>query len=121
MPPSALASFAGIYVPLSIATALAVLADVFVLGRRQSMAIMDAVWPLTMLYWGPLGLIFYAWFGRAAATGAEHHEHHHHGHAGGPMWQAAFKGATHCGAGCALGDFIGDWIVVASGFALFDS
>jgi hypothetical protein len=114
-------SFAGVYVPLSIVTALAVLADVFVLGRRQPMAIMDAVWPLTMLYWGPLGLIFYGWFGRAMAAGCAHHEHNRHGHAGGPMWQATFKGATHCGAGCALGDFIGDWIVVASGFALFGS
>jgi hypothetical protein len=121
VPPAGLASFAGIYVPLSIVTALAVLADIFVLGRRQPMAIMDAVWPLTMLYWGPLGLIFYAWFGRAVAGGAEHHEHPPHGHAGGSMWQATFKGATHCGAGCALGDFIGDWIVVASGFALFCS
>ena len=121
MLPSALASFAGIYVPLSIVTALAVLADVFVLGRRQPMAIMDAVWPLTMLYWGPLGLIFYGGSVAPRRRVHEHHEHHHHGHAGGPMWQATFKGATHCGAGCALGDFIGDWIVVASGFALFGS
>jgi len=35
------------------------------LGRRQKMAIMDAVWPLTLLYWGPLGLPIYLWFGRA--------------------------------------------------------
>ena len=32
---------------------------------RQKMPIMNVVWPLTALYWGPLGLIFYGWFGRA--------------------------------------------------------
>ena len=39
-------------------------------ARRQPMAIMEAVWPLTMLYWGPLGLLFYFWFGRGAP---QHH------------------------------------------------
>ncbi|SAL01413.1 hypothetical protein AWB81_06041 [Caballeronia arationis] len=29
------------------------------------------------------------------------------------MWQATFLGATHCGAGCALGDFIGEWLAFA--------
>ncbi len=43
MPPTALASFAAVYVPLSIVTALAVLGDIFMVGRRQPMAIMDAV------------------------------------------------------------------------------
>jgi hypothetical protein len=38
-----------------------------------------------------------------------------------PMWQAVFKGCCHCGAGCALGDFIGDWTAVATGFAPFGS
>ena len=121
MPSNWFQTLAGIYVPLSIATAVLVLADIFLVGRRQRMAVMEAVWPLTMLYWGPLGLVPYAWFGRAAPPG--------HGAAGGgggnagkpPMWQASFNGAGHCGAGCALGDFIGDWAVFATGFALFGS
>jgi hypothetical protein len=29
-----------------------------VFANRQQMPIMEAVWPLTMLYWGPLGLVF---------------------------------------------------------------
>ncbi len=110
-------SVASVYVPLSIASGVLVLADIFVLGRRQHMAVMDAVWPLTMLYWGPLGLPFYAWFGRAPA----HMKHGAMNHADAPMWQATFKGATHCGAGCALGDFTGDWIAFATAFALFGS
>ncbi|WP_082779158.1 DUF4396 domain-containing protein [Burkholderia sp. PAMC 28687] len=37
------------------------------------------------------------------------------------MWQATFSGATHCGAGCALGDFIGDWLAFLIGLRLFGS
>lgn len=116
MPPAWLQTLSAIYVPLSIASAVLVLADIFLLGRRQRMAIMEAVWPLTMLYWGPVGLIFYFWFGRGMKR---------HGEGGGhderPMWQATFNGATHCGAGCALGDFSGDWVAFATGFTLFGS
>lgn len=120
MPPDWLQTLAIVYVPLSIASASLVLGDIFVLGRRQHMAIMEAVWPLTMLYWGPLGLLFYAWFGRAPV---HMHDNGHHGaeHGETPMWQATFKGATHCGAGCALGDFTGDWIAFFTAFALFGS
>jgi hypothetical protein len=103
-------TLSAIYVPLSIASALLVVADIYLGGRRQHMAIMEAVWPLTMLYWGPVGLLFYAWLGRGLA-----------GHDNPPMWQATSKGATHCGAGCALGDFIGDWLAYATGFTLFGS
>jgi len=111
MAPSPLQSFAGIYVPLSIASALFAAADIYLLGRRHPMAIMDVVWPLTLLYWGPLGLIPYFAFGRGGDK--------RHGEP--PMWRAAFNGATHCGAGCALGDFLGDWIAFATGFALLGS
>lgn len=112
MPPDWLQRFAAIYVPLSIVAGLLAVADIYLLGRRQKMAIMEIVWPLTMLYWGPLGLVFYGWFGRAS-----------HNHAGPdqPMWQATFKGATHCGAGCALGDFLGDWLAFGLGFTLLGS
>ena len=67
MPPFWLQILAVIHVILSMLAALLVTGDIFANGRRQKMAIMDAVWPLTTLYWGPLGLVFYLWFGRAAA------------------------------------------------------
>ena len=37
------------------------------------------------------------------------------------MWQAVFKGAAHCGAGCALGDFAAEWIALGLGLALLGS
>ncbi|MBE7209903.1 MAG: DUF4396 domain-containing protein [Gluconacetobacter diazotrophicus] len=120
MPPEWLNHLAAVYVPLSIASALLVLGDILVLRRRQPMAIMDAVWPLTMLYWGPPGLVFYGWFGRAPARPASGHGGDHD-HGNEPMWQATFNGATHCGAGCALGDFLGDWLAFGAGLALFGS
>lgn len=122
MPPTWLQSLASIYVLLSIASALLVLADIYLVGRRQHMAIMAAVWPLTALYWGPLGLLFYFWFGRGMPMRG-HGGHRSHGgfHSERPMWQATFNGATHCGAGCALGDFIGDWIAFAVGLTILGS
>ena len=119
-----LESFAFVYIWLSIASALIMLADIFLLGRRQPMGVMDAVWPLTMLYWGPLGLPFYFSFGRAAPSLPRIHDHAHgpgHGDAEPPMWQAVFKGAAHCGAGCALGDFAAEWIALGLGVALLGS
>jgi hypothetical protein len=87
------------------------------------MWIMSVVWPLTILYWGPPGLIFYFWFGRAEreAGHASSGEHHGGGHKERPMWQAVFNGATHCGAGCASGDFVADWIAFAAAFAVAGS
>jgi len=117
MPPAWLDTLAAAYVPLSIAGALAVLADIVLLGRRQRMGVMEAVWPLTMLYWGPPELAAYARFGRAGAP----HDGRRGAHADRPMWQAAFVGATHCGAGRAFGDFLGDWAAFALGFTLFGS
>ncbi|HWD57244.1 MAG TPA: DUF4396 domain-containing protein [Stellaceae bacterium] len=112
VPSDSLRLIADIYIPLSVGSALLILTDIYVLGRRQHMAIMEAVWPLTMLYWGPIGLLAYFWFGRGGARRRRSDT---------PMWQATFKGAAHCGAGCALGDFIGDWIAFAAAFTFLGS
>ena len=118
---NAVETFAFVYISLSIVSALIVLADIFLLGRRQKMGVMDAVWPLTMLYWGPLGLPFYFSFGRATHSQSRMQGHAQVQGAEPPMWQAVFKGAAHCGAGCSLGDFAAEWIAFGLGLVLLGS
>jgi len=67
----------------------------------QHMWIMNVVWPMTGLYAGPLALWGYCRFGRAA---------HVHGTADRPFFASVGIGATHCGAGCTLGDIISEWL-----------
>lgn len=97
-------SFPTVWLTLSIVSAAVVACDVTMGAHRQPMAVMSVAWPLTVLYWGPVGLFFYYRFGRSN-PGVKRESP--------PMWWATFLGATHCGAGCALGDFIGEWLVFA--------
>ena len=112
--PPGLEAAAALYVILSIAASAIVIIDLSMFAPAQKMAIMKVVWPLTALYWGPIGLPFYFSIGR---------EQPEHGHCDSeaPMWRATFKGAAHCGAGCALGDFAAEWIAFAVGFAILGS
>jgi hypothetical protein len=100
----------------SIACAVIILLDITI-RRGQPMAIMNVVWPITALYLGPLGLWAYWRLGRPGPEGK------HHGHEGPkrPLWQAAIVGTTHCGAGCVVGDLIGEWAMFLTGFRLFGS
>jgi hypothetical protein len=72
------------------------------------MWIMEAVWPVTALYLGPVALWAYLRWGRLNS----------------PKWQDEHEvepdygetvsvaiGVSHCGAGCTLGDIIGAWVV----------
>jgi hypothetical protein len=90
----------------------AVLTALDLLRHPQRMWIMNLVWPLTALYAGPIGLWAYAEIGRNSAD---------RGSGDKPFWQTVLVGATHCGAGCALGDFAGDWLVHGIGLRLFGS
>jgi hypothetical protein len=40
------------------------------------------------------------------------------GGSGQPFWQIVFKGVTHCGGGCTLGDLIGEWGIFISAATL---
>jgi hypothetical protein len=114
-------------------------------GHRQKMWIMNLVWPITALYSGPLGLLFYYGLGRAdreegmqsgmqsmqqhghmnhaMQEGRESHPMQQHGHMSHgndkPFWQAAAVASTHCGAGCTLGDIVAEWFMFFVPFALF--
>jgi hypothetical protein len=85
-------------------------ADIFVRGNRQHVWIMDVVWPLTALYSGPLGWLAYRRWGRLSSpryrqqAGARGHY---------PLSVSVGISDTHCGAGCALGDVISEWVLYA--------
>ncbi len=98
---------------LAIATLLtgvasAAIIAIDVVRHRQHMWIMDVVWPITGLYAGPLALWGYFRFGRAAGR--------NHGHKAPdkPFFAVVGVGATHCGAGCTLGDIIAEWLCFAA-------
>jgi hypothetical protein len=90
--------------------------------NRQNMWIMDLVWPITMLYSSVLGLYFYFKVGKlssrknvmAAKAKGEIPPHKKK-----PHWQSIALAATHCGAGCTLGDLISEWLIVILPFAIF--
>ena len=69
----------------------------------QHMWIMDVVWPVTGLYAGPLALWGYYTFGRAPGTASTSGQEK-------PFFAAVGIGATHCGAGCTLGDILAEWL-----------
>jgi hypothetical protein len=81
-----------------------------VLLHPQRMWIMNLVWPLTMLYLGPLGLWYYWRAGRKSGKQDRR-----------AFWKPVLKGSMHCGAGCALGDFIGEWLVFLLGIRVLGS
>lgn len=76
--------------------------DVYGRGNRQHLPVMEAVWPLTALYFGPLAIWAYRRFGHAGMAGPTRR----------PRWPSVAVSVTHCGAGCILGDIIAE-------FALF--
>jgi hypothetical protein len=106
------------WIAASLLSAAAIAADLF--HRPQPMAIMALVWPITALYWGPVALAAYAGFGRAPEQRSHGASRRHRGKRPG-FWQSLLKGASHCGAGCALGDLGGEWLVFGAGLTLAGS
>lgn len=122
--PLAIASLALAFLCVAIIVAL-------LLFRPQKMWIMHIVWPVTALYWGPAG-VWGLWdMGAPSASPSKQMLQRRQARAearGGtkerktsskPFWQQVAVGVTHCGAGCTLGDIIGEWLVFSFGWTLF--
>ena len=115
---------------LAIAAICAVAIFIDVLRRPQQMTIMDVVWPVTALYWGPLAVWAYRRVGvrttrrhyeaKKRATTHEHIQRQKKSLASRPptTTQTAI-GDSHCGAGCTLGDLVGEGLMAATGVTLF--
>jgi hypothetical protein len=115
MPPTWLTVVAWISLACAFVCAGFIALDIFVRGYRQHVGIMDVVWPLTALYPGPVGWFAYSRWGRLNSprfrrdSGARGHY---------PFSVSVGISDTHCGAGCALGDLIGEWLLFAVGASI---
>jgi hypothetical protein len=116
--PTWLTVVAAVYLAVCFACAGAVAWDIFAGRRRQAMGVMNAVYPITALYFGPLALAFYWRRARAASPSGTGHpalSHPGMGHveAGGrrPWWVMMATEVSHCGAGCVLGDVISEFAI----------
>lgn len=88
--------------------------------RPQKMWIMNLVWPLTALYGSVLALWLYFTVGKRMAD--QKHEQKNHSESGKgqtPTWNQVTVSDTHCGAGCALGDIVGETVVFGAGWTLW--
>jgi hypothetical protein len=116
--PSWFELLAWVALALGFASALVIVADIFVLGNRQHMAIMNLAFPLTALYMGPIAL--WAYFARGRRMSRKRMDMHMAGmdeEARDSLWQVSLSD-SHCGAGCVLGDIGGEWIVWATGWMI---
>ena len=92
------------------------------LGRRQHMAIMNLVWPISALYFGPVGLWAYLVAGRPSARSTAQGSKSPHDPPPGrekPFWLSVAIGTSHCGAGCTLGDLIAESFLILVPLSLF--
>jgi hypothetical protein len=94
---------------LALAFLSAATAALLLRARPQRMWVMNVVWPVTALYWGPVGLWGIWDLGTPPVRPRP----------AKPFWQQVAVSVTHCGAGCTLGDIIGEWLVFAFGWTLF--
>jgi hypothetical protein len=112
VPPTWLTVLAWVSLASALVCAGLIVADIFVRGYRQHVWIMDVVWPLTALYSGPLGWLAYRRWGRLNS----HRYREQSGVTGRyPFSVSVGISDTHCGAGCALGDVISEWVLFAVG------
>lgn len=91
---------------LGLAAACAVWVAMDVVRHPPRMRVMAIVWPVTMLFGSVLWLALYLRWGRAPRAGER------------PRRASVAVGASHCGAGCTLGDVVGEsFLVLVPGLA----
>jgi hypothetical protein len=116
------------WLSLGVAFLCAAIITVHEIRNPQKMMVMNLVWPLTALYLSVFGLFAYFRFG---VPMAKSHGHHEEGllpdasmtmrETAGPTLIDAAISATHCGAGCVLGDIVSEFAVFASGAMILGS
>ncbi|OCC23110.1 hypothetical protein MB02_13145 [Croceicoccus estronivorus] len=87
---------------LALAGICAAIIVIDTVRRPQKMWIMNVVWPLTALFGSVVWLLLYLQSSKRAGDDSET-----------AMPVAVAKGASHCGAGCTLGDIVAEWAAFA--------
>jgi hypothetical protein len=126
-------------ISLALAGVCALIVAADEMRHPQKMWIMNVVWPINALYFGPIGLWAYFAIGRKSTK--EHMEQMQQEHSSDkpkeepkeepkdpikkaeqkgmkPFWQIVAVGVTHCGAGCTLGDIIAEWVIFWTGWMI---
>ena len=118
--PNWLYTIAWIYLVACFVAAALIIVDE--LRRPQHMWIMNVVWPVNALYWGPLAVwAYYRWgtlstkcaVAEAKAGGEENPGKRK------PFLAMVAVGDSHCGAGCTLGDIIAEWMIFGLSLSFF--
>lgn len=115
MAPTWLDIVAWVALAAAFVSAALILFDIFGRGHRQRMWIMEAVWPVTGLYAGPLAVWAYRRYGVLNSPAYQRANGREPDYGEGVSTSIS---VTHCGAGCTLGDIIGEWIVFAAGISI---
>ena len=113
--PGWLTALSWAFVGLALLCAAAILYDVYGRGYRQRVRAMEAVWPITALYFGPLALPAYYRWGRPRSEKWQKE----HGFAPEKSLPAtAATGGIPGGAASAIGHVVGVPLVVLSGLTI---
>ena len=117
MPSAWLTNLAWATLAIAFVSCAIVLFDLFVRRYRQPMAVMQWVWPVTALYFGPFAVWGYLRYGRPRSDKwlAEHSREEP---PDAPRWATVAMGVSHCGAGCTLGDIVAEWSIFGIGITL---
>lgn len=117
MLPDWLTTVAWIALSVGFVSTLIIAADIFLRGYRLKMGIMEAVWPITGLYFGPVAVWGYYRFGRPTSK-KWLTRHNRTEPPQKPRWATIAVGVSHCGAGCTLGDIGAEFAVFALGLTI---
>lgn len=117
-----------VYLVGGILAAIYIAYDILKKRHMQKMPIMNVVWPVTVFYLFPLGLWAYWHLGhtysRTSSRDQQHfvksHEYTNNKNSR-PFWESIFVSATHCGAGCTIGDVISTWLIFIGSIVIFGS
>lgn len=115
MIPAWLTVISWIFVGIAVLCVAAILYDILGRGYRQRTSVMEAVWPITALYFGPLALLLYYRWGRSRS---EKWQKEHGSAPEKSLPAAAATGGTLGGAASAIGHVLGVPLVVLSGLTI---